>query len=109
MMGLKSRARRAAILACALLVASVLLAPSASATTATGNLPAGTGISVDIATPAVDQVYPQGSAVAVTGTAAVQTGVVIKDTTVIYVIDQSGSMALTAGVDCTGDAVNDSR
>jgi hypothetical protein len=57
-------------------------------------LPGGTSISVDIATPAEDTVFPQGP-VTVTGTAAIGAAVPVKDTALTYVVDVSGSTAGT--------------
>lgn len=62
-----------------------------------GQLPGGTSISVDIASPAEDTVFPQGP-VTVTGTAAVGAAPVVKDTALTYVVDVSGS----TGASCDG-------
>jgi hypothetical protein len=69
-----------------------------------GALPGGTAISVTI-----DSASDSGAGVEVQGTASVEAGTPIKDTTLVYVMDVSGSMTVSAGVDCTGDAVNDTR
>lgn len=66
-----------------------------------GALPGGTAISVDI-------VGTSGSPeTTVFGTASVEQGIPIKDTTLVYVVDVSGSMGGTAGVDCAGDPADD--
>ncbi|CAM3421317.1 choice-of-anchor P family protein [Kibdelosporangium persicum] len=57
-----------------------------------GNLPGGTSIAVTITSPANNTVVPQGP-VTVTGTAAIGTGVAVKDTALTYVLDVSGSTA----------------
>lgn len=74
------------------------------------NLPGGTSISVDITAPSdgAVKVFPPGS-IDLEGIASVAEGVVIKNTTVVYVLDRSGSMFRSANVDCTGDGVNDNR
>jgi prepilin-type processing-associated H-X9-DG protein len=78
-----------------------------------GNLPGGTSISVTIDNPAdgTEFVIPVGDTTLdignVDGTAAVGEGTPIKDTTVVYAIDVSGSAGLTAGVDCDGIVGND--
>ncbi|HKP19451.1 MAG TPA: vWA domain-containing protein [Gaiellaceae bacterium] len=46
---------------------------------------------------------------AVSGTAAVGTGTIVKDTTVVYVVDRSGSMAESAGVNCDGSPGDETR
>jgi hypothetical protein len=81
---------------------------------ASDNLPGGTLIEVDIDDPVTctDFFIPVGETtldVDVSGTASVGEGVIIKDTTVVYVMDVSGSMSASAGVDCDGDTVNDTR
>ncbi len=75
-----------------------------------GNLPGGTSISVDITAPSdgAVKVFPPGS-IDLEGTASVGEGVIIKDTTVVYIMDVSDSMNDSAGVDCDGIAGNDSR
>lgn len=78
-----------------------------------GNLPGGTSISVTIVDPAdgTDFVIPAGDTTLdignVDGTAAVGEGIPLKDTTVTYVIDVSGSTGASAGVDCDGIAGDD--
>ncbi len=75
-----------------------------------GNLPGGTSISVDITAPGdgAVKVFPPGS-IDLEGTASVAEGVIVKDTTVVYVMDISDSMNSSSGVDCDGLAGNDSR
>ena len=45
----------------------------------------------------------------ISGTASVGATTPVKDTAVVYVADRSGSMILTAGVDCTGDTNDNNR
>ncbi len=61
----------------------------------TGALPAGTSISVAIATPANAAVVPPG-ALTVTGQAQVADGIILADTDIVYVIDVSGSTGANA-------------
>ena len=90
-------------------LAALATAGSATADVEIGALPGGTSISVAINTPADGAVVQLGDPVPVSGTAAVATGVILKDTTVVYVVDRSGSMSLSAGVDCNGIAGADTR
>lgn len=64
-------------------------------------LPGGTALSVTITAPAVGAIVPAGP-ITVTGTASIATGTVVKNTTVVYVVDVSGSTSSAAGVDCDG-------
>jgi hypothetical protein len=85
-----------------------------TALAASGNLPGGTSIEVAIDDPVTctDLFIPVGETtldVAFTGTASIGEGAVIKDTTVVYVMDVSGSMSANAGVDCDGVPGNDTR
>ncbi len=75
-----------------------------------GNLPGGTSISVDITVPSdgAVKVFPPGS-IDLAGTASVAEGVIIKDTTVVYIMDISDSMNTDSGVDCNGIAGTESR
>jgi hypothetical protein len=75
-----------------------------------GNLPGGTSISVNITAPSdgAVKVFPPGS-IDLEGTASVAEGVIIKDTTVVYIMDISDSMNNNSGVDCDGLPGNDSR
>ena len=102
------RALRSAAFLSVTLVA-LATAGSATADVEIGALPGGTSISVAINTPADGAVVQLGDPVPVSGTAAVATGVILKDTTVVYVVDRSGSMSLSAGVDCNGIAGADTR
>ncbi|MCG8918541.1 PKD domain-containing protein [Actinokineospora sp. PR83] len=77
--------------AAAVAVAAVV-ASGVQAVAVDGNLPGGTSISVDVASPAAGTVVPQGP-VTVTGTAAIGTGAAVKDTALTYVVDVSGSTA----------------
>ncbi|GIH10512.1 hypothetical protein Rhe02_85790 [Rhizocola hellebori] len=67
-----------------------MLFAAAPAHAVDGNLPGGTSISVAIATPANGAVFPPGP-VTVTGTASVGVGVPVANTSLVYVIDVSGS------------------
>ena len=89
--------------------AALVLVGGAAADLETGNLPGGTSISVAITAPSDGAVFQLGDAVPITGTASVGTGVTVKDTTVIFVVDRSGSMGLSAGVNCDGVAGDDTR
>jgi hypothetical protein len=86
------------------------LAGRKSLVAADGNLPGGTPISVNITAPGdgAVKVFPPGS-IDLEGTASVAEGVVIKDTTVVYIMDVSDSMNSGSGVNCDGAAGNDSR
>ena len=80
---------------------------------ASDTLPGGTSIEVTIDDPTDGQVIDLGGAssvdVPIMGTAEIGLGTPIKDTTVVYILDLSGSMGGSAGVDCTGDASIDTR
>ncbi len=84
---------------------SVPAAASASAD-ASGSLPGGTSISVTIATPADGALIasPPGD-VQLTGTASVGMGVPVANTSLIYVLDVSGSTDQSGG--CGGDQNGD--
>ena len=75
-----------------------------------GNLPGGTSISADITAPSNGAVkaFPPGS-IDLQGTASVGEGVIVKDTTVVFVMDISDSMNADSGVDCDGIPGTDSR
>ena len=85
--------------------ASLLVAAPALADS--GSLPGGTSISAEITSPAANAILPAG-ATTVSGTAAVGAAPALKNNTVVYVVDVSGSTADPAGVDCDGIAGNDS-
>jgi hypothetical protein len=87
-----------------LLVSSLVAAPVHAEP---ASLPAGTSMSVEIASPAPGTIFPPG-AVQVQGTAAVGDAPAVKNATVLYVVDVSGSTTDSAGVDCDGVAGNDS-
>ncbi|WP_424186398.1 PKD domain-containing protein [Actinokineospora sp. G85] len=78
--------------AVAAMAVAAVVASGAQAIAVDGNLPGGTSISVDITSPAAGTVVPRGP-VTVTGTAAIGTGVAVKDTALTYVVDVSGSTA----------------
>lgn len=95
-------------------IAAALLSAQPALGLTVGALPGGTSISVDNTAPANGQtlLIPLGQPtrdVTDSGTAAVGAATVVKDTTIVYVMDVSDSMNMSAGVDCTGDGVNDSR
>ena len=85
--------------------ASLLVAAPALADS--GSLPGGTSISAEITSPASGAIL-QAGATTVSGTAAVGAAPALKNNTVVYVVDVSGSTADSAGVDCDGIAGNDS-
>ena len=85
--------------------ASLLVAAPALADS--GSLPGGTSISAEITSPASGAIL-QAGATTVSGTAAVGAAPALKNNTVVYVVDVSGSTADSAGVDCDGVAGNDS-
>lgn len=68
-----------------------------------GHLPAGTNISVDVTAPTNGAVVDGGS-VTVSGTASIGSGVALANTTLVYVLDVSGS---TGGAGCGGDQNGD--
>lgn len=95
-------------------VVLLTLAVPAGAGSNSDSLPGGTDISVSIDDPvtSTDFLIPIGETtldVPVIGTASVGEGEPVKDTTIVYVMDRSGSMSLSAGVDCDGDAFVDTR
>lgn len=81
------------------LVAGAILLAAAPVYAVDGNLPGGTAISVAINSPANGAVLPPGP-VAVTGTASVGTGVPVANTSLIYVVDVSGSTASPGAPSC---------
>jgi trimeric autotransporter adhesin len=101
--------RKVMALCGAITAAALVVAGEAAADVENGNLPGGTAISVGITSPADATVFQLGDPVPINGTASVAKGVTVKDTTVIFVIDRSGSMGQSAGVDCDGVAGDDSR
>jgi von Willebrand factor type A domain len=101
--------RRAVVLCGVIGSAALFLVGGAAADVENGNLPGGTAISVEIVSPADGAVFQLGDPVPVNGKAEVAKGVAIQDTTVVFVIDRSGSMGADAGVDCDGVAGNETR
>jgi hypothetical protein len=74
----------------------------------TDNLPGGTSISISINNPSDGQVFQLaglGVDVNIDGDASIGEGDPIKDTTIVYILDISGSMNIASGVDCNGDNV----
>ena len=65
---------------------------------ATSSLPGGTTLDVTITSPANGAVLPAASPVVVQGTAAVATGTPVANTTLIYIVDVSGSTSESTGV-----------
>src|SRR5688572_7776359 len=111
---LKSKGHLAWWLVPVVLVAAAAVNLQLTSAQTSGNLPGGTSIEVDNTSPSDgDQLLiPLGDTtidITDAGSASVGAGVVVKDTTVVYVLDRSGSMTLDAGVDCTGDGTNDTR
>lgn len=81
--------------------AALVLAVAGSAAT----LPGGTSISATITSPATGAVYPQGSAVTVSGTASVGQGVQAQNTTIVYIVDVSGSTDAVTSTNCPNSTV----
>ena len=107
---MKSHAKRTTFWLISLIVMLLLMSGPSTALATDGNLPGGTSISVDITAPSdgAIKVSPPGS-IDLEGTASVAEGVIVKDTTVVFVMDISDSMNDDAGVDCDGVAGTDSR
>lgn len=76
-----------------------LILPATPALATDGNLPGGTSISVDINSPADGAVLPPGP-VTVTGTASIGTGVPVVNTSLVYVLDVSGSTGAPGSPSC---------
>jgi hypothetical protein len=92
----------------------VLALSLGSALAASGSLPGGTEIAVTISEPVTctDVFVPPNASTAsveVKGEASVGQGVVVKDTTLVYIMDVSNSMNADAGVDCDGVAGSETR
>ncbi len=83
----------------ALIAGVTTLLAASSAYAVNGNLPGGTSISVTIDTPANNSVRPPGP-VTVTGTASVGTAAPVANTSLIYVLDVSGSTADPGAPSC---------
>jgi hypothetical protein len=102
--------RLPAIASLALAGALVAAAPAAAHTTS-ANLPGGTSIEVGITSPADHALIasPPGN-VQLSGTASVGQGVPVANTTLVYVVDRSGSTASTngCGANQNGDGVSNS-
>lgn len=101
------------VLTLALGLALAFLVP-ASVSAADGSLPGGTSLSVDIDEPAdglTIEVDDDDATVdlTVTGSASLAGADAVKNTTLIYILDVSGSMNAGAGVDCNGDGTDDTR
>ena len=99
------------ILTCALVLALMVVT---AALGAEGNLPGGTAIELDIDDPATDRTIDVDDEDAtvdltLTGTASIGGAAVVKNTTLVYILDLSGSMTAGAGVDCTGNGFSDNR
>ncbi len=94
--------RRIVIVVCG---AALLGITPALATSST--LPGGTSLAVDIASPASGAILPAGS-VGVEGTASVGSGTAVKDESVAFVLDVSGSTNVLSGVDCDATPGSDS-
>lgn len=91
---------------------ALALVSAQAAIGATGNLPGGTAIEVTIDDPADDIVIVVEDEddlvdLTVTGTAEIGGAAVVKNTTLIYILDLSGSMNFGTVADCTGDGSND--
>ncbi len=83
--------------------------PPAQADTETGTLPGGTSISVSIDNPADGALVPSATGdIALNGSASVGQGQPAS-TTLIYVVDASGSTAPGSGGDCGGDQDGDTN
>jgi hypothetical protein len=91
------------------LAVGVVASVTAPAGADEGTLPGGTAISVEIGAPTAGASVPAGAPLTVSGTAAVGDGVPVADTSIVYLLDVSGSMANGAGIDCDGDTVADTR
>ena len=84
------------------LAGALIFSSPALADTTNGNLPGGTSIAVGVTAPAGGALIasPPGD-VSLSGTASVGQGVPVKNTTLIYVVDTSGSTG--GGGGCGGD------
>jgi hypothetical protein len=101
-MATRTRSGRLLVVPLALVFTVLALAGAAGATD--GALPGGTSISVDIVSPP-DGSDVNGPAVQVDGTASVGQGVPVPNTTLVYVLDVSGSTDQAGG--CGGDQNGD--
>ncbi len=89
------------------ILAVALLISMTAAGADVGSLPGGTSISVDITTPAAGG-FGEAAGVTLSGEASIGMGAAVKDTSVVYILDVSGSTNGSANVDCDGDEVDDS-
>jgi hypothetical protein len=103
---LASSGRRLPAVAGLALAAALTAAAPAVADTTSGNLPGGTSITVGISTPAGGALIasPPGN-VNLSGTASVGQGVPVANTTLVYVVDRSGSTQSLNG--CGGNQNGD--
>ncbi len=104
--------RRTAWVLVAIGMLAIQSVPAAGLTSA--SLPGGTSIEVDNTSPTDGDtlLIPFGSStvdIVDEGTARVGSGAVDKDTTVVYIMDVSGSMSESSGVDCDGVPGSDTR
>ncbi len=107
----RTHRRRHPRMAMALPAAAMLVAFSVGVASAFHQvlLPGGTPLTVDNTSPVNgDEFNVPGTTIDITdaGQATIGAGVPV---TAVYTVDVSGSMNVDAGVDCTGDAVNDTR
>src|SRR6185436_12371824 len=99
-----TRARSGRLLVVPLILVFAVLALAGAAGATDGALPGGTNISVDVVSPP-DASDVNGPDVTVDGTASVGQGVPVPNTTLVYVIDVSGSTDQSGG--CGGDQNGD--
>lgn len=99
-----ARTHSGRLLVVPLILAFAVLALAGAAGATDGVLPGGTSISVDIVSPP-DLADVNGPDVTVDGTASVGQGVAVPNTTLVYVIDVSGSTDQSGG--CGGDQNGD--
>lgn len=106
---LPSLGRRVPALASLALAAILAAAPPVSADTTNANLPGGTSMTVGISAPADGALIasPPGD-VALSGTASVGEGVPVANTTLVYVVDTSGSTIPAGNPGCGGNQNADS-
>ena len=104
---LASSGRRLPAVAGLALTAALVCAAPAPADTENGNLPGGTSITVGISSPTDGALIasPPGD-VSLSGTASVGQGVPVANTTLVYVVDRSGSTQTPSG--CGGNQNGDS-
>src|SRR6188508_1303640 len=96
--------RRGVLLAQLAAAAVVVLAFTSAASATSGSLPGGTNIAVDVVNPPSGATV-NGPDVVVDGTASVGQGVPVPNTTLVYVLDVSGSTDQGGG--CGGDQNGD--